>query len=215
MALCGACTVHVDGEAARAGDGTFAVALACIVGPSGRVFAIELDDERLAEIQQAARKARVSNITAIRGAVSTTNLPQGCCDAVFSRGTYRHLTDALAINADLFRALRPGGRLVTVDFEPGGIMDLDRSTGDRRSSRRAWDAKGNRDVGGDGCRIPCHARARIVARPHLRCGLQAALNKPVPIHVHFESVHMNLPSAVKRPVPPEIGPHLRRGSFLP
>lgn len=94
-----------------AGDGTFAVALARRVGPSGRVFATELDDELLADIRQAAKDAGLSNITVIRGEVSRTNLPEACCDALFSRVVYHHLTDPAAINADIFRALRPGGRL--------------------------------------------------------------------------------------------------------
>jgi SAM-dependent methyltransferase len=59
----------------------------------------------------------------IEGAVSSTNLPGGCCDALFSRVVYHHLTDPAAINADIFRALRPGGRLLILDFEPGGIMN--------------------------------------------------------------------------------------------
>jgi ubiquinone/menaquinone biosynthesis C-methylase UbiE len=106
-----------------AGDGTFAVALASRVGPSGRVYATEIDAERLAEIRQAATEAGLSNITVIEGAVSRTNLPEACCDALFSRMVYHHLTDPAAINTDIFRALRPGGRLVVIDFEPGGIMD--------------------------------------------------------------------------------------------
>ena len=106
-----------------AGDGTFAVALARRVGPSGHVYATELDGERLAGIRQAATEARLSNITVIAGAVSSTNLPDACCDALFSRGVYHHLTDPAAINADILRALRPGGRLVVIDFEPGGIMN--------------------------------------------------------------------------------------------
>jgi ubiquinone/menaquinone biosynthesis C-methylase UbiE len=106
-----------------AGDGKFAVALARIVGPSGHVYATELDDELLAKIRRTATKSGVPNVTALQGAVSSTNLPEGCCDAVFSRAVYHHLTDAAAINADIFRALRPGGRLVIIDFEPGGIMD--------------------------------------------------------------------------------------------
>lgn len=106
-----------------AGDGTFAVALARRVGPSGRVYATELDDEHLADIRQAAREAGLSNITVIEGAISRTNLPEACCDALFSRVVYHHLTDPAAINADIFRALRPGGRLAIIDFEPGGIMD--------------------------------------------------------------------------------------------
>ena len=106
-----------------AGDGTFAVALARRVGPSGHVYATEIDAERLADIRQAAKEARLSNITVIEGAVSRTNLPEACCDALFSRMVYHHLTDPAAINADILRALRPGARLVIIDFEPGGIMD--------------------------------------------------------------------------------------------
>jgi ubiquinone/menaquinone biosynthesis C-methylase UbiE len=106
-----------------AGDGTFAIILARRVGPSGQVYATELDDARLADIRQAATEARLSNVTVIRGAVSSTNLPDACCDALFSRFVYHHLTDPAAINADIIRALRPGGRLVIIDFEPGGIMN--------------------------------------------------------------------------------------------
>jgi len=106
-----------------AGDGRFALALARIVGPFGHIYATELNDERVAGIRQAATKAGVANVTAIQGAVASTRLPEACCDAVFSRAVYHHLTDSAAVNADLFRALRPGGRLVIIDFEPGGIMD--------------------------------------------------------------------------------------------
>jgi SAM-dependent methyltransferase len=59
----------------------------------------------------------------IKGAVSRTNLPEACCDVLFSRFVYHHLTEPAAINTDIFRALRPGGRLVIIDFEPGGIMN--------------------------------------------------------------------------------------------
>lgn len=106
-----------------AGDGTFAIALARRAGPSGHVYATELDEERLADIKQAKSEAGLSNITVIKGAASSTNLPEACCDALFSRAVYHHLTDPAAINADLFRALRTDGRLVVIDFAPGGIMD--------------------------------------------------------------------------------------------
>src|ERR671925_43604 len=106
-----------------AGDGTFAVALAPRVGSSGHVYATELDDDQLAEIRQAAREAGLSNVTVIKGAIARTNLPDACCDVLFSRFVYHHLTEPAAINTDIFRALRPGGRLVIIDFEPGGIMN--------------------------------------------------------------------------------------------
>jgi ubiquinone/menaquinone biosynthesis C-methylase UbiE len=106
-----------------AADGTFAQALARRVGPSGQVYATELDAERLADMRQAAADARLSNVMVIAGAVSSTNLPDACCEALFSRLVYHHLTDPAAINADIFRTLRPGGRLVVIDFEPWGFMN--------------------------------------------------------------------------------------------
>jgi ubiquinone/menaquinone biosynthesis C-methylase UbiE len=106
-----------------AGDGTFTVALARRVGSSGTVYATELDDEQLVDIRQAATQAGLSNVTVIKGEIARTNLPEACCDALFSRVVYHHLTEPAAINADIFRALRPGGRLLIIDFEPGGIMN--------------------------------------------------------------------------------------------
>jgi ubiquinone/menaquinone biosynthesis C-methylase UbiE len=105
-----------------AGDGTYAVELARRVGPTGHVYATEISRERLAEIRQAATAAGLSNITAIEGAVSRTNLPEACCDAIFTRFVYHHLDDAPAINADLVARLRPGARLLIIDFEPGGFL---------------------------------------------------------------------------------------------
>ncbi len=106
-----------------AGDGTFALALARRVGPSGRVYATELDGERLADIRQAATDAGLANVMVIEGAVSSANLPDACCEALFHRLVYHHLTDPPAVNAAILRALRPGGRLVIIDFEPGGILN--------------------------------------------------------------------------------------------
>lgn len=116
-----------------AGDGTFAIAMARRVGASGMVYATELDDESLADIRKATKEAGLSNLAVIKGAVAKTHLPENCCDALLSRLVYHHLTDAAAINADLFRSLRPGGRLLVIDFEPGGIMDWIESpqTGER------------------------------------------------------------------------------------
>jgi ubiquinone/menaquinone biosynthesis C-methylase UbiE len=106
-----------------AGDGTFAVALARRVGASGLVYATEIDPELLAEIRHAANGAGLVNVKVVAGAAADAKLPERCCDAIFSRVVYHHLARPEEINAGLFRALRPGGRLLVIDFEPGGLMD--------------------------------------------------------------------------------------------
>jgi ubiquinone/menaquinone biosynthesis C-methylase UbiE len=106
-----------------AGDGRFAIALAQRVGPSGHVYATELSAERLDQMRAAAAAAGLDNFSVIEGAVSRTNLPDDCCDVLFSRNVYHHLSEPAAINADIERALRSGGRLLVIDFEPGGAMD--------------------------------------------------------------------------------------------
>lgn len=106
-----------------AGDGRFALALAQRVGPDGHVYATEISRERLEEMRAAVAQQGRQNVTVLEGAVSRTNLPDACCDAVFSRNVYHHLTEPGAINGDVLRALRPGGRLLVIDFEPGGLMD--------------------------------------------------------------------------------------------
>jgi predicted methyltransferase len=101
-----------------AGDGSYAIALAKLVGPGGRVYATELEDDALAEIRGAVEDAGVSNVTVLQGAVAATNLPADCCDAVLLRDVYHHLTEPSAMNASIRAALRPGGRFLAIDFPP-------------------------------------------------------------------------------------------------
>ena len=106
-----------------AGDGRFAFALAERVGPAGRVYATELSAAQLDHMRSAVNDRRLDNVHVVEAGVTETNLPEGCCDALFSRNVYHHLTEPDAVNADIRRALRPGGRLLVIDFEPGGPLD--------------------------------------------------------------------------------------------
>jgi FkbM family methyltransferase len=57
-----------------AGNGEMAVAMAEKVGPSGRVFANEIDPERLEEISQLAQSAGLRNVTVVKGGERDTAL---------------------------------------------------------------------------------------------------------------------------------------------
>jgi ubiquinone/menaquinone biosynthesis C-methylase UbiE len=101
-----------------AGKGHFAIAFAERVGPEGHVYATELGAKQRAKLERAARDAGLGNLTVVEALEDATGLPGGCCDAIFLRSVYHHLGQPEPILASLAHALRPGGRLVVIDFRP-------------------------------------------------------------------------------------------------
>jgi SAM-dependent methyltransferase len=101
-----------------AGRGEMTVALAAEVGPSGRVYATDIDPEALEHIRARVTATEVRNVTILQARARDTGLPTDCCDTVVLRRVYHHLGDPEATNVDLLRALRPGGLLVIIDFPP-------------------------------------------------------------------------------------------------
>jgi len=101
-----------------AGRGEMTMEMAKRLGPSGHVYSTEIDPARLAEIREAVSRERLTNVTVITAGERTSNLPTDCCDAIFMRDVYHHLTFPDEIDRSLVAALKPGGRLVVIDFEP-------------------------------------------------------------------------------------------------
>jgi ubiquinone/menaquinone biosynthesis C-methylase UbiE len=100
-----------------AGDGRFAFAAAQHV-PDGKVFATELDSDRLSEMRAEVKKRKLQNVAVVESKEADTNLPAECCDAIFLRRVYHHLTKPPEFDAALVRSLKPGGRLAILDFPP-------------------------------------------------------------------------------------------------
>ncbi len=101
-----------------AGRGGWTLGMSRVVGPDGHVFSTEIDPQRIGEIRAAVADAEVNNVTVVEGTPQDTGLPEGCCDAIFLRHVHHHITHPEEMHASLRRALRPGGRLAIIDFEP-------------------------------------------------------------------------------------------------
>jgi predicted methyltransferase len=99
-----------------AGKGELTLAAAQHVGPAGRVYATEIDPKKLAALQDLAAKGK--NITALQAGEAQTNLPPECCDSIFMRLVYHHLTKPAETDASLLQSLKPGGLLAVMDREP-------------------------------------------------------------------------------------------------
>ena len=102
-----------------AGTGELSVLFARHVGPTGRVFTTEISQERLGDIRKAVAANALTNVTVLEAGEQSTNLPAACCDAIFMRNVYHHIARPSAVNASLFAATKPGGRVAIIDFPPG------------------------------------------------------------------------------------------------
>lgn len=106
-----------------AGSGALTVLVAGHVGPNGRVYSTEVGDDQRDGIRRAAAAASLANVTVLAAGNESSNLPAGCCDAIFMRNVYHHFEHPAAINRSLLAALKPGGRLAIIDFPPRGGRD--------------------------------------------------------------------------------------------
>ena len=99
-----------------AGAGYHSVRLARRVGPGGTVLATDLQPEMITLLKQNARAAGVSNIKPLLCSATNSMLPDGKVDLILMVDVYHECTDPETTLRGLRKALRPGGRLVLVEF---------------------------------------------------------------------------------------------------
>ncbi len=99
-----------------AGKGEWVEMLAPRLLPGGRFYATEVEAGKIAELEERLDQPSLGEIDVVLGDQQDTGLPPGCCDAILLRRTYHHFTDPAAMNRSMFQALKPGGRLVIVDY---------------------------------------------------------------------------------------------------
>lgn len=107
-----------------AGFGAWTIQFAKVVGPSGRVFSNDIGAAQLDALRDYVKREGLTNVTVVEGAVNSTNLPAGCCDAILIRDAYHHFTAPDAIVKSVAAALKPGGRLAVIDFPPRAKSQL-------------------------------------------------------------------------------------------
>jgi predicted methyltransferase len=100
-----------------AGSGAMVQVLATRLGPTSRIYATDVAVPQLEALRTTAAREQL-NVTVVEGGERTTNLPDACCEAIYMRDVYHHFTMPSDINRSLFTALKPGGRLAVIDFEP-------------------------------------------------------------------------------------------------
>ena len=101
-----------------AGRGYFTFWLSRGVGPTGKVYANDIDSSALASIERTAAEEKVTNIETVLGAVEDPRLPAGSLDMVFMVNAFHDLAKPLELLANLKPALKPGATVVIMDRDP-------------------------------------------------------------------------------------------------
>jgi ubiquinone/menaquinone biosynthesis C-methylase UbiE len=94
------------------GDGDYTLPMAERVGPSGRVFAVDVDAGALDELNERLQAQDVEHVTTVYSVEDNPMLPPGAFDAILVRNAYHHFTAPEAMLRHIRAALKPSGRLV-------------------------------------------------------------------------------------------------------
>ena len=99
------------------GGGYFTFKLAEAVGPTGKVYAIDVDPDMVELIAKTSKDKAVANVEPILAKPNDPSLPNTGVDLIFTSNTYHHLDNRVAYFANLQRHLRPGGKVAVLDFD--------------------------------------------------------------------------------------------------
>ena len=100
-----------------AGGGYFTFRLAEAVGPTGKVYAIDIDPDMVELIAKTAKEKALAHIEPVLAKPDDPLLPKAGVDLIFTSNTYHHIDKRAIYFANLRQYLRAGGKVAILDFD--------------------------------------------------------------------------------------------------
>jgi len=111
-----------------AGTGRVTVWLALTVGPTGKVYANDIDASALDHLEKRCKKEGLTNVTTILGTVENPRLPHAALDIAFMTNTYHHLEKPVELVRNLLPTLNDNGVLAIVERDKDRSAHKDEAT---------------------------------------------------------------------------------------
>ena len=115
------------------GGGIDALLSAKRVGPTGKVYGLDMTDEMLELAARNAGEAGATNVEFLKGYIEAVPLPDASVDLIISNCVINLSTDKPSVIAEMFRVLRPEGRIGISD-----VVSADELAPADRAERGGW-----------------------------------------------------------------------------
>jgi ubiquinone/menaquinone biosynthesis C-methylase UbiE len=99
-----------------AGTGLFTRLFAKEVGEKGKVIAVDISQKFLDHVAKTCKDAKIANVETLLCTATSSKLPKNSVDLVYICDTYHHFEFPFRTMGSIHQALKPGGRLVLIDF---------------------------------------------------------------------------------------------------
>ncbi len=98
-----------------AGTGYYSFRLAALV-PKGKVYAVDIQQEMLDLMKEAAKKNGVTNVEPVLGTIEDPKLPENSVDYALLVDAYHEFDHPREMTLGIFKALKPGGKIIQLEF---------------------------------------------------------------------------------------------------